>query len=43
VMNNAAKSFDILATGLSVLYNYFDYNYVVVQQIYFQIYSYLNF
>jgi len=23
-MSNAAKSFDILATGLSVLHNYFD-------------------
>jgi len=24
IINNAAKNFDILATGLSVLYNYFD-------------------
>jgi len=24
VMTNAAKNFDILATGLSVLYNFFD-------------------
>jgi len=23
-MNNSAKNFDILATGLSVLHNYFD-------------------
>jgi len=24
IINNAAKNFDILATGLSVLHNYFD-------------------
>jgi len=26
IMSNAAKNFDILATGLSVLHNYFQFN-----------------
>jgi len=27
IMNDAAKNFDVLATGLTVLHNYFDLNY----------------